>query len=318
MKPLLPCVRRLLRPHWAANLEGYLEAAIAACPGAILFGSWAAKEETFINVDGEYRVVSDIDVSCSTHDALIDTLTARVRRVVPGIRVDCSDVFALGNLNQVRQRLMPPASILSATVDRNEVAEAAAIRVFYSSLDVWTTAQSGDHPGLVYALMRMASEIPLLHCWRAGLICGSYKTRLEVALNETAFSRSSHSLFVLSCVETKRGAFQLSTEPTDGQLYRLLETTAVAFEEAILALDLKRSEYGGTALALLCLLRDSIDINLGVNRASTLSAWKRYRSAIPDGRTREHYLRRRVEVLATRSAHLPPSHSSVATAALVL
>lgn len=310
-------IERSLKPDWCSELEHFVRATVSGCPNATLFGSWATSEETLLLLDDQYHVMSDIDVSYVGMEATMHLLQTKVDEIIPRARIDHSDVFAFVNESQTKQRLLGPAQVLQAGIDKDEIAEAIAIRVFYSSLDIWSSARSLDIHGTVYSLVRMIAEIPLYYCWNSGLICGSYRTQLDVGMDRTSITQLDAFDLVQRCVECKISVLVLRRDIDERGVYQLLQECVRVFWSVIGALGLERSKYSGVAFRLLELLRASLKPDLMLVLESVEMAWNRYGESVLDGRVRGQYLSKRIHELRTA----PPNdaqltHFPVRTASL--
>lgn len=188
-------------------------------------------------------------------------------------------------------------SLNSVRGHKEEISEAVAIRVFYSSLDIWLNARNRDVHGAVYSLIRMIAEIPLYYCWNSGLICGSYQTQLEVGVSRTSLTRLEAFDLVKSCVECKISVLVLRSDICGHSVYRFIEECVSVFCGVIHALGLERAKLGHVSLVLLHTLRASLNSDLGLGLSKIGTAWKCYRRSVPDGRTRYQYLSKRIDEL---------------------
>jgi hypothetical protein len=308
---------RASKPDWCAELENFVRATVNDCPDATLFGSWATSEETLLLLDGQYHVMSDIDVSYAGGDARMQLLQATVSEVIPRARIDHSDVFAFANESQSKQRLLAPTKVLGAAIDMEEIAEAIAIRVFYSSLDIWSSARSLDIHGIVYSLVRMIAEIPLYYCWNAGLICGSYRTQLDIAIDRTSITQLEAFDLVQRCVECKISVLVMRRDIDERDVSQLLQEYVRVFQTVVSAMSLDRTQYGAVSLRLLDLLRASLKVDSTLALDSVETAWNHYGECVPDGRVRNQYLSKRVrELRIAPAANAPSTHYPVRTTAL--
>ena len=302
-------VERSSKPDWCAELETFVRATVNDCHNATLFGSWATSEETLLLVNGQYHVMSDIDVSYAGDDARMQQLQTKVSEIVPYARIDHSDVFAFANASQTKQRLIAPTQVLEAAIEKDEIAEAIAIRAFYSSLDIWSSARSLDFQGIIYSLVRLMAEIPLYFCWSTGLICGSYRTQLDIAIDRTSITQHEAFDLVQHCVECKISVIGTRQDIDERAAYQLLQEYVRVFQSVIGALSLDRTRYGAVAFLLLDILRASLTPDLNLVFENVELSWNHYGESVPDGRIRHAYLSKRILKLGACSATDPaPTH----------
>lgn len=301
---------RSSKPDWCAALENFVIATVNECHDATLYGSWASREETLVLSDGQYHVMSDIDVSYSGSDARMQLLQKKLNEVIPYARIDHSDVFAFANKSQTKQRLLAPSHVLEAAIEIEEIAEATAIRTFYSSLDIWSSARRLDFHGIVYSLVRLIAEIPLYFCWNAGLICGSYRTQLDIAVERTSITQQGGFDLVRQCVECKISVIVMRQDIDEWAAHQLIQECVRVFQTVIGSLHLDRTRYGVVSFYLLDILRASLKPDLTLVLENVESAWNKYRESVPDGRTRHSYLSKKLLQLKTLSAgDFSPTHS---------